>query len=50
MLADVIKAYIEAITKGIQGGLTNVEAEDLTNKAMSLGITDIRFEATAEGL
>jgi len=31
-------SYTEAITKGIEGGMSNVEAEDLTKKARALGV------------
>ena len=46
----VLKSYVEAISKGIEGGLTNVEAADLRSKAADLGVHSLRFEETVEGL
>ena len=49
-VANIIKSYTEAINKGIKGGLTNEESYDLQNTAKSLGIKDLSFTKTAEGL
>lgn len=48
-ISDILKAYANAISKGIEGGLTNVEKQDLIQKASDLGLSDIKFEETAEG-
>ena len=48
LVLQVLKSYAEAITKGIQGGLSNVERKDLINKASDLGIS-IDFTETADG-
>lgn len=50
MLQNILKAYTEAIINGIKGGLNNVQAEDLRSKASDLGITDISFVETTDGL
>ena len=50
IVKNVIKTYIEAIRKGITGGLTSVEANNLTNIGKSLGLNNISFVETAEGL
>ena len=47
---NVLKSYTEAITKGIEGGLSNTEAADLVAKAQTLGVTDIKFDKTVDGL
>ena len=49
-IQEVLKSYSEAIKKGIEGGLTNVERAGLESKAMDLGITNLNFTETAEGL
>ena len=49
-IQEVLKSYSEAIKKGIEGGLTNVERAGLESKAMDLGITNLDFTETAEGL
>jgi hypothetical protein len=51
MIQSIMKSYTEAINKGIEGGMTNVEAADLQVKAKNLGlIGDLSFIETAEGL
>jgi len=37
MISNMIKSYSEAIAKGIEGGMTNAEKEDLIKKAYNLG-------------
>ena len=48
-ISGILKAYATAISKGIDGGLTNVEMQDLVQKATDLGLSNIQFEETAEG-
>lgn len=48
-ISGILKAYATAISKGIDGGLTNVEMQDLVQKATDLGLPNIQFEETAEG-
>lgn len=50
VISSIIKSYSEAISKGITGGLTKVESVDLTNLASSLGVNNITFDTTVEGL
>jgi hypothetical protein len=51
MVQSIVIAYTDAITKGIEGGLSNVEKEDLKRKGRDLGldISDQDFVETAEG-
>lgn len=49
-ITTIIQSYIDAINKGIAGGLTEGEKIDLTNIASSLGLKDISFDTTVEGL
>lgn len=49
-IQQIISAYTTAITKGIEGGLTNVEANDLRMQAADLGVENITFEQTTKGL
>lgn len=49
-IQQIISTYTTAITKGIEGGLTNVEANDLRMQAADLGIENITFEETTKGL
>ena len=49
-IQQIISTYTTAITKGIEGGLTNVEANDLRMQAADLGISNITFEQTTKGL
>ena len=50
VISSIVKSYSEAISKGITGGLTKVESVDLTNLASSLGVNNIIFDTTVEGL
>ena len=50
VITEIIKSYTDAINKGIEGSLTNVEAADLSGKAKNLGIGQLDFTQTAEGL
>ena len=50
VIVEIIRSYTDAITRGIEGGLTNVEAADLSGKAKNLGIEQLDFTQTAEGL
>ena len=47
---DILGAYTEAITNGIKGGLDNFSAQDLRKKADNIGITNLHFEQTIDGL
>lgn len=47
---NILKSYSEAIMKGIDGGLSNTEAADLRQKASDMGIKDLQFTQTKEGL
>ena len=49
-IATIIQSYVDAIKKGITGGLAESEKVDLTNIASSLGLNDISFDTTVEGL
>ena len=49
-LDQVLDSYIEIIQKGIGGTLTNAEALKTTEIAKSLGLDDLSFITTAEGL
>ena len=46
----VLQSYTEAITKSIEGGLNNIEAADLIKKADNLGVSNLHFQQTADGL
>ena len=48
-VADTLNSFIEAISKGLKGGLTNYDANALKNTAASYGV-EIDFTKTAEGL
>ena len=52
MISNMIKSYSEAIAKGIEGGMTNTEKEDLIKKAYNLGFEpeDLQFNETIDGL
>lgn len=51
VLDDVLSSYADAISKGINGKLTNAEALDLQNMTNGLGIDmNLDFTQTAEGL
>ena len=50
MVQNILKAYTDAITNGIKGGLNNVQAADLRSKASDLGINNISFVETIDGL
>lgn len=50
VISSIIKSYGDAINKGITGGLTKAESVDLTNLASSLGVNNITFDTTVEGL
>ena len=47
---NILKSYSDAIMKGIDGGLSNTEAADLQQKASDMGIKDLQFTQTKEGL
>ena len=48
---EVLKTYSDAIIKGIQGGMSHVEAQNLSSYAKDLGVTSkLQFSETAEGL
>lgn len=49
-IQNILKSYAEIISNGIEGGLTNVDAADLRSKAKDLGIENISFTETVEGL
>lgn len=51
MVDSIVNAYTDAITKGIEGGLTNTEKEDLRRKSSDLGVelTNEDFINAAEG-
>lgn len=51
MVDSIVNAYTDAITKGIEGGLTNTEKQDLRRKSSDLGIelTNEDFINAAEG-
>lgn len=51
MVQAIVTSYTDAITKGIEGGMTNAEREDLIKKASTLGV-DLKpenFQQMAEG-
>ena len=50
MVQNILKAYTDAIINGIKGGLNNVQAADLRSKASDLGISNISFVKTIDGL
>ena len=47
---SILQSYTDAIVKGISGGLTNAEALDLQEKAFDMGLGELSFDETAEGL
>lgn len=49
-IQSIFKSYVESIKNGINGGLSNVEVADLRQKAFDLGVTNIDFNQTKEGL
>ena len=49
-VVNILKSYSDAIVKGISGGLSNTEAADLIKKADNLGISNLHFQETTEGL
>ena len=50
MVQSITKAYTDAIINGIKGGMTNADATNLKTVAKNLGVKDISFIETAEGL
>ena len=50
MVQSITKAYTDAIISGIKGGMTNTDATNLRTVAKNLGVNDISFTETAEGL
>ena len=52
LISNIIKAYSDAIIKGIQGSMTHAEAGDLitTAKGMGIQLMDTDFTETANGL
>ena len=51
MVQSIVESYTNAITKGIEGGMTYAEKEDLIRKGADMGIQhqDTDFYQTAEG-
>ena len=49
-VADAIKSYADLIKNGISGSLSNVQAEQLQDWADSVGIGELTFTETADGL
>ena len=47
---NVLQSYTNVIKNGISGGLSHVDAADLSTKAADLGINKLNFIETAEGL
>ena len=50
IVENVIKSYADAIRQGITGGLNSSQANNLQNIAASLGVGDLSFKETTEGL
>lgn len=49
-VADAIKGYADLISGGVEGSLSNVQAEELQSWADQLGIGKLDFTPTADGL
>ena len=51
MVDSIVSSYTDAITKGIEGGMTNAEKSDLVKKGADMGVslTDKDFYQSAEG-